>query len=360
MSILASDRLLRVLKGQAVDHPPIWLMRQAGRYLPEYRALRAKAGSFLAMCRNPELACEVTLQPLQRFHLDAAIIFSDILTIPDAMGLGLYFEPGEGPKFERPVRQHAEIERLPVIEPEQSLAYVMQAIQLTVKALQNQLPVIGFCGSPWTVATYMVEGGPSKQFSIIKKMLYQAPQSLTLLLDKLVQSSINYLRAQIIAGAKVVMIFDSWGGVLSQADYQKFSLAPMQAIIQALKADPLTQATPVILFTKGGGQCLTPLSQSGCQVLGLDWMTDFKVAREQVGPELILQGNLDPALLYASPEVIYEQVATLLAQVGHHQKHIFNLGHGMLPDVLPEKVAALIAAVKTLAPQYYPLPDLSS
>lgn len=360
MNIIPSNRFLKVLNKQSVDRTPIWLMRQAGRYLPEYRATRQKAGSFLKLCKTPDLAMEVTLQPLQRYPLDAAIIFSDILTIPDAMGCELYFVEGEGPKFAKPVRTLEDIHnlRIPTMDldaREASLGYVAQAIKLTVNALDSKIPLIGFCGSPWTVATYMVEGSASKTFSIIKKMMYEAPEQLHLLLEKLTQASIAYLKSQILAGAQTVMIFDSWGGVLSTPCYQAFSLEYMQKIVNSIKEDPTTQV-PVILFTKNGNQWLESMALTGCDALGLDWTIPLGQARARVGSKVVLQGNCDPAILFANKDKIREEVAATLASFGRpdaHSGHIFNLGHGLLPNLDPGRVEALIQAVIELSPQYY-------
>lgn len=335
----SSFRLIKALRRQALDRPPIWFMRQAGRYLPEYRKVREKAGDFLSMCKNPHLACEVTLQPIQRFSLDAAIIFSDILTIPDAMGLGLHFNE-DGPQFQYPAQSESLIESLIIPQPEQELAYVMQAIRLVAKEC-HKVPLIGFCGSPWTVATYMVEGKSSRTFSIIKAMMYQSPELLCKLLDKLTQASCLYLAAQVAAGANAVMVFDTWGGILSTPCFQKFSLHFMQQIVQYIKAHT---SVPIILFTKQGGQWLELLAASGCDALGIDWTVDMKQARERVGHQVALQGNLDPAVLYASPQVIKQEVNKLLATFGE-RGHIFNLGHGIAPDISPESVQTVIEAV---------------
>lgn len=358
MNIIPSTRFLKVLAKQPVDRTPIWLMRQAGRYLPEYRAIRSQAGSFLKLCKTPELAMEVTLQPLRRYPLDAAIIFSDILTIPDAMGCELYFVEGEGPKFAKPVRTLEDIEnlRLPTLEgnaPE-SLEYVMNAVKLTVSELASKIPLIGFCGSPFTVATYMVEGSASKTFSVIKKMMYEEPSMLHALLEKLTQASIIYLKGQIAAGAQTVMIFDTWGGILSTPCYHEFSLSYMQKMVSALKqAYPLI---PVILFTKNGGGWLESMALTGCDALGLDWTMPLDKARARVGSQVILQGNCDPSILFANPKRIRQEVADTLAAFGKPQNgsgHIFNLGHGLLPNLDPAHVEALIQAVIELSPQYY-------
>lgn len=348
-----NDRLLRALLRQPVDRTPVWMMRQAGRYLPEYRAVRAKAGDFMTLCRTPELACEVTLQPLRRFPLDAAILFSDILTIPDAMGLGLHFVEGEGPKFSRPLRSAAAIEKLTVPDPETDLRYVMDAVRMIRRELDGTVPLIGFAGSPWTLATYMVQGGGGHDFAIIKKMLYDNPELLHSLLGKLANAVRDYLNAQIKAGAQVVQIFDTWGGVLSADSYALFSLSYIRQIVDGLIREHDGRRVPVIVFTKGGGQWLEAMVGTGCDALGLDWTTDLDDARLRVGKQVALQGNLDPCVLYASPAKIREQVAALLADYGSHDGHVFNLGHGILPDVNPEHAGAMITAVQELSPAFH-------
>lgn len=350
---LQNDTLLRALLRQPVDRTPVWMMRQAGRYLPEYRASREKAGDFLTLCKTPELACEVTLQPLRRFPLDAAILFSDILTIPDAMGLGLHFVEGEGPKFRQPLRSAAAIENLGIPDPERDLRYVMDAVRLIRRELDGQVPLIGFAGSPWTLATYMVEGGGGHDFAIIKKMMYDAPEQLHTLLGKLARAVCDYLNAQIKAGVQAVQIFDTWGGVLSPDTYALFSLSYIRQIVAGLIREHDGRRVPVIVFTKGGGQWLEAMVGTGCDALGLDWTTDLDDARLRVGSQAALQGNLDPCVLYASPEKIREQVAALLADFGPHEGHVFNLGHGILPDVNPDHAAAMITAVHELSPQYH-------
>lgn len=361
MGIVASERYLKALNKESVDRAPIWLMRQAGRYLPEYRKVRQQAGSFLKLCKTPELAMEVTLQPLERYRLDAAIIFSDILTVPDAMGCELYFVEGEGPKFAKPVRSLEDVKalRLPTVESSgskpdaQSLNYVMEAIKLTAKALDRKIPLIGFCGSPWTVSTYMVEGAGSKTFSLIKQMMYQSPEILHLLLDKLTHASIRYLKGQIEAGAQAIMIFDTWGGILSTPCYEAFSLAYMKKMVTALKeAHPLV---PITLFTKNGSQWLEAMALTGCDALGLDWTIPLSQARSRVGSKVVLQGNCDPAILFSSPQKIREEVTATLASFGETKAggHIFNLGHGLLPNLDPARVEALIEAVIELSPPYY-------
>ena len=353
MTSLQNDRFLRALLREPVDVTPVWMMRQAGRYLPEYLRVRKQAGSFMNLCTNPELACEVTMQPLERFPLDAAILFSDILTIPDAMGLGLYFEEGEGPRFKKPVRTAADINALGVPDPETELRYVMDAVRLIRKTLDNRLPLIGFSGSPWTLATYMVEGSSTKTFSRIKGMLYSEPRLLHQLLDTVAASVSSYLNAQIAAGAQAVMIFDTWGGVLTPDDYRDFSLQYMQKIIANLTREADGQQVPVVLFTKGGCQWLELMADTGADALGLDWSTDLAMARKRVGNRVALQGNLDPAVLYATPEVIREQVGHVLAQFGQGSGHVFNLGHGITPDVDPENAGALVKAVHELSVQYH-------
>lgn len=353
MTTLKNDRLLRALLRQPVDRTPVWVMRQAGRYLPEYREVRQQAGDFMSLCRNTELACEVTLQPLRRFPLDAAILFSDILTIPDAMGLGLYFETGEGPRFHKPVRTAADIDALPIPDPEGELRYVMDAVRLIRRELNGQVPLIGFAGSPWTLATYMVEGGPSKNFSLIKGLLYEQPQQLHRLLDKLSQSVTSYLNAQVAAGAQALMIFDSWGGVLSTPAYHEFSLAYAKRILAGLQREADGRRVPVIFFTKGGGQWLESMAEAGFDCLGVDWTIELKDARARVGAQVALQGNLDPAALYGSPEVIRAEVARTLASFGSGAGHVFNLGHGIHPQVDPAHMRALVEAVHELSAPYH-------
>ncbi|WP_387692908.1 uroporphyrinogen decarboxylase [Photorhabdus sp. RM71S] len=353
MNALKNDRYLRALLRQSVDVTPVWMMRQAGRYLPEYQATRAKAGDFIALCKNTELACEVTLQPLQRYPLDAAILFSDILTIPDAMGLGLYFEAGEGPRFKSPVSSRADVEKLSVPDPEMELGYVMDAVRAIRKALAGQVPLIGFSGSPWTLATYMVEGGSSKAFTKIKKMMYAEPVVMHLLLDKLADSVILYLNAQIKAGAQSVMVFDTWGGVLTGRDYREFSLHYMHKIVDGLIRENEGRRVPVTLFTKGGGQWLEAMAETGCDALGLDWTTDIADARRRIGNKVALQGNMDPSMLYASPERIEQEVSTILQGFGTGSGHVFNLGHGIHQDILPEHAGVFVEAVHKLSAKYH-------
>lgn len=351
--MLKNDLLLRALLRQPVERTPVWMMRQAGRYLPEYRATRERAGSFMKLCMTPELACEVTLQPLARFPLDAAILFSDILTIPHALGLGLQFETGEGPRIERPVRSRSDVERLSVPDPDIELRYVIDAVRLIRRELGGRVPLIGFAGSPWTVATYIVEGGGSREFALIKAMMYEDPACLRSLLQLLADATRLYLNAQIEAGAQAVMLFDTWGGVLTPRQYREFSLGYMHGIIDGLTRERDGRRVPVILFTKGGGAWLSAMTQTGCDALGVDWTTDLADARHAVGDRVALQGNLDPSCLYASPSVIREEVARVLASYGHGHGHVFNLGHGIHPGVPPDHAAAMVAAVHELSPAYH-------
>ncbi len=353
MTELKNDRFLRALLRQPVDVTPVWMMRQAGRYLPEYRATREKAGDFMKLCQSPELACEVTLQPLDRFPLDAAILFSDILTVPYAMGLGLYFEEGEGPRFRKPVRTEADVRALGVPDPEGELRYVMDAVRLIRRELNGRVPLIGFSGSPWTLATYMVEGASSKDFATIKAMLYDRPELLHKLLDTVARAVSAYLNAQIAAGAQAVMLFDTWGGALGPREYREFSLAYMTRIIGQLTREHDGRRVPVILFTKGGGQWLETMAESGADALGLDWTTDIGAARARVGDRVALQGNLDPAVLYAQPEHIRTEVARVLAAYGQGCGHVFNLGHGIHPHIDPAHAAAMIDAVHELSRPYH-------
>jgi uroporphyrinogen decarboxylase len=353
MTTLKNDTFLRALLKQPVEYTPIWMMRQAGRYLPEYRKVRGEAGSFMAVCTNPELACEVTLQPLRRFDFDAAILFSDILTIPDAMGLGLHFTEGEGPKFERPLRTAADIEKLAVIDPEIELRYVTDAVRLIRKNLDGSVPLIGFSGSPWTLATYMVEGGSSKNFAKVKALMYNDPALMHKLLDILAQSVAAYLNAQIAAGAQAVMLFDTWGGMLSSEDYNEFSLRYAKQVRDLLTLENEGRRVPNILFTKGGGLWLEEMATTGYDALGLDWQTDIQHARTRVGDKVALQGNLDPLALYANPDVITEKVKTILQKYGNGSGHVFNLGHGILPDINPEHVKAMVDSVHTYSGEYH-------
>ncbi len=344
-----NDRFLRALRGQPVDATPVWLMRQAGRYLPEYRATRAKAGSFMALATNPELACEVTLQPLARFDLDAAILFSDILTIPDAMGLGLTFAEGEGPRFARPVRTAADIARLGVPDMEGELRYVMAALRLIRRELGGRVPLIGFSGSPWTLACYMVEGGGSDNFGRIKAMALSEPALLHQLLSVVTASVIAYLSAQRAAGAQALQVFDTWGGALAPAHYREFSLPYLQRIARELERGTGDDRTPLIVFGKGNDPYLEELAQD-VEALGVDWTIGLGEARRRVPKHIALQGNLDPATLYASPEAITREVARTLdeyaaANGGSREGHVFNLGHGLSPDMDPEHVRVLVDAV---------------
>ncbi len=353
MTALKNDRFLRALLRQPVDVTPVWMMRQAGRYLPEYRATRAKAGDFLALCKNAELACEVTLQPLERFALDAAILFSDILTIPDAMGLGLYFEQGEGPRFKKPVRTEKDVADLPVPDSTSELDYVLNAVRTIRSALGGRVPLIGFSGSPWTLATYMVEGGSSKDFRTIKRMLFAEPEVLHALLDKLALSVIDYLNQQILAGAQAVQIFDTWGGVLSTPNYQAFSLRYMEQIVKGLIRENDGRTVPVILFTKNGGQWLELIADTGCDCAGLDWTTEIGPARQRVGSKIALQGNMDPSALYGSPQSIRAEVKRILDGFGSGNGHVFNLGHGIALDADPERAKVFIDAVHELSTPYH-------
>ena len=353
MQTLKNDTFLRALRREATLYTPIWIMRQAGRYLPEYNATRKRAGNFLTLCKTPELATEVTLQPLARFPLDAAIIFSDILTIPDAMGLELYFVEGEGPKFRRPLRDEAAIKALRAPDPEEQLGYVMAAIRMTVGALDGRVPLIGFSGSPYTLACYMIEGGGSDDFRLVKTMLYDRPDLLKHILAINAQAVTAYLKAQVSAGAQALMIFDTWGGNLAHGAYLEFSLPYMAQIVTALKSDPATQNVPLVLFTKGGGLWLERLAATGCDALGLDWTQDLTAARRRVGDRVALQGNLDPMSLFAAPQQVRAQVAGALAAFGSGNGHVFNLGHGISQHTPPDRVAALVAAVHELSAPYH-------
>jgi uroporphyrinogen decarboxylase len=353
MSELKNDRFLRALQCQPVDRTPIWMMRQAGRYLPEYRATRKQAGSFMDVCTNPDLACEVTMQPLRRYPMDAAILFSDILTIPDALGLGLYFEEGEGPRFRKTVRSAADLAGLNKIRAEDDLGYVMNAVKTIRRELNGSVPLIGFTGSPWTLATYMVEGGSSKDFSRVKTMAYDQPELMHELLTLLADAVADYLCAQVAAGAQALQIFDTWGGALSASAYQEFSLSYMQRIIAQLPREAEGRPVPVIVFTKGGGQWLPTIADCGAQAVGIDWTTDIAKARAQVGDKVALQGNMDPMMLFASPARIRQEVGNILAGFGSGSGHVFNLGHGITPGVNPDHVTAFVDAVQELSPQYH-------
>ena len=353
MSGLQNDLFIRALLRQPTERTPIWIMRQAGRYLPEYCATRKRAGDFLTLCKTPELACEVTLQPIDRFKLDAAILFSDILTIPDAMGLGLHFSEGEGPRFSKPITNMDDIKRIEKLEPINDLGYVFDAVRLIKKELQGRVPLIGFSGSPWTLATYMVEGQTSKEFRKIKTMLYKEPEMLEQLLEILSKAVTAYLSAQIKAGAQAVMIFDTWGGVLSRETYLKFSLSPMQQVVEQLLKIRNATDVPIILFTKGGGPWLTEIAATGCHAVGIDWSTEIDLARSLVGDKVAIQGNLDPTILYASDEIIRVEVNKVLEKFGHGSGHVFNLGHGIQQYVDPEKVTVLVDAVRELSPAFH-------
>ncbi|MET0226768.1 MAG: uroporphyrinogen decarboxylase [Dokdonella sp.] len=338
-------RFLRALRRQPVDVTPIWIMRQAGRYLPEYRATRERAGSFLALAQTPELACEVTLQPLARFALDAAILFSDILTIPDAMGLGLHFVDGEGPKLRHPLRSAAAIEKLGVPDAETDLRYVMDAVRLIRRELDDRVPLIGFAGSPWTLACYMIEGEGSSSFARAKALALDDPATMHRLLGTLAQAVAEYLAAQAAAGAQTLMVFDTWGGLLAPAQYREFSLRWLADIVARLKAHPVAREVPIILFSKGANSHLEALADSGCTALGVDWTIDIGEARARVGSRVGLQGNLDPAVLAASPEAIRASARAVIDAFGAHPGHVFNLGHGITPDIDPDRVAVLVDAV---------------
>lgn len=345
MTALQNDLFLRALLQQPVPRTPVWLMRQAGRYLPEYRAVRARAGGFLDLCKNTDAATEVTLQPIDRFGFDAAILFSDILTVPDAMGLGLYFAEGEGPKFQRPLQNEAGIAALEVPDMAE-LRYVFDAVSSTRRALNGRVPLIGFSGSPFTLACYMVEGGGSKEFRQIKTLLYRRPELLHRILDINARAVTAYLNEQIASGAQAVQIFDTWGGLLSDAAFPEFSLAYIRQIIGGLTRENEGRRVPVIVFTKGGGQWLELLADSGTDALGLDWTVNIGRARQRVGGKVALQGNLDPAALFGTPETIRAEVQRILADYGNGSGHIFNLGHGISQHTDPERVQDLVAAIR--------------
>ena len=350
---LQNDTFLRALLRQPTGYTPVWLMRQAGRYLPEYNATRKQAGSFLKLCKTPSAATEVTLQPLDRFPLDAAILFSDILTIPDAMGLGLYFAEGEGPKFERPVRDEAAVAKLVVPDIGRELKYVTDAVSQIRTALKGRVPLIGFSGSPWTLACYMVEGQGSDDYRLVKTMMYQRPDLMHRMLDVNAQAVIAYLNAQIDAGAQAVMVFDSWGGVLSAGAYREFSLRYLEQVMAGLKREADGKRVPAIVFTKGGGLWLEDIVAIGCDAVGLDWTIELSEARRRAGGKVALQGNLDPNALFASPETIRAETAKVLASFGHGHGHVFNLGHGISQFTPPDHAAALVAAVHELSPAYH-------
>ena len=353
MAALKNDTFIRALLRQPTDYTPVWIMRQAGRYLPEYNATRKRAGSFLGLAKNPDYATEVTLQPLERFPLDAAILFSDILTVPDAMGLGLYFAEGEGPKFERPVRDEAAVRALQVPEPRETLGYVLDAVKQIRGALDGKVPLIGFSGSPYTLACYMVEGGGSADFRTIKTMLYARPDLLHHILDINARAVIAYLNAQIEAGAQAVMVFDTWGGALSDAAYREFSLEYLRRVIAGLHRSWDGQTIPSIVFTKGGGLWLEDIAAIGCNAVGLDWSIDIGTARRRIGDQVALQGNLDPNVLFSPPATIAAQVGHVLRQFGNGPGHVFNLGHGVSQFTPPEHVGALVEAVHSLSRSYH-------
>ncbi|MDQ6975350.1 MAG: uroporphyrinogen decarboxylase [Mariprofundaceae bacterium] len=353
MTNLKNDRFLRACLRQDVDRTPVWMMRQAGRYLPEYRATRGRAGGFLNLCKTPELACEVTLQPIDIIGADAAILFSDILVVPEAMGMELTFGVGEGPRFPQPITCLADVKNLPVPDPEDELGYVMKAIEAIQRGLDGRVPLIGFAGSPWTLATYMIEGGGSKTFSKIKAMAFNEPATIHLLLEKLADSVAAYLNAQIRHGVQAVQIFDTWGGILSTRDYQDFSLQYMQRIISQLIREYRGRRVPVILYTKGGMGWLEAIADTGCDVVGLDWTIDIDIARQRIGHLVALQGNMDPSMLYAKPDRIRDEVCNILERFGHGNGHVFNLGHGIMPDIPVEHAKAFIKAVQEASPRYH-------
>ena len=357
MSDLDTDLYLRALRGERVERTPIWVMRQAGRYLPEYRATRKRAGDFLSLCKTPELACEVTLQPIDRFGLDAAILFSDILTIPDAMGLELTLEEGVGPVFNKPIRSISDIDNLYIPEVERDLSYVMSAVRVIREALAGRVPLIGFTGSPWTLASYMVEGSGSKEFRRIKGLMFEDPLATHRLLQIVCDSVIDYLKAQVSAGAQSLMVFDTWGGMLSTDDYQRFSLAYMQKIVSSIKADPSCNDVPIVLFTKGGGQWLELMAETQCDGLGLDWTVDLAAAKERVGDQVVLQGNMDPVIMNTGLEQVEAGAKKVLEQFGHvtskQKGHIFNLGHGIQPFAKPENMEMLVNTVKSHSSVYH-------
>ncbi len=356
MSNLKNDTFIRALFRQPTPYTPIWLMRQAGRYLPEYNQTRAHAGNFLALCKNPDLATEVTLQPLARYALDAAIVFSDILTIPDAMGLGLYFAEGEGPRFERPLREESEIRKLAPPDPASHLRYVLDTVSQVRRALDGSVPLIGFSGSPFTLACYMIEGRGSSDFASVKKMLYQRPDLLHRILEVNAEAVTAYLNAQIEAGAQAVMIFDTWGGALTTSAYEEFSLGYMRRTISGIKREHAGERVPNIVFTKGGGGWLERIAAIGCDAVGLDWSVDVASARARIGAQVALQGNLDPSILLSSPSPIEHEAAKILASFGNGSGHIFNLGHGISQYTPPENVLALVDAVRRLSPPYHQEP----
>ena len=353
MATLRNDTFLRALLREPVEYTPLWIMRQAGRYLPEYNATRARAGDFLSLCKSPDLATEVTLQPLERFPLDAAILFSDILTIPDAMGLGLRFAAGEGPKIDRPLRDEAAVRALRAPDPSVELRYVVDAVSQIRRSLDGRVPLIGFSGSPYTLACYMIEGGGSDDYRHIKGMLYARPDLLHHILEVTTQSVIDYLNAQIAAGAQAVMVFDSWGGSLSHAAFHEFSLPYLARIAAGLTRSAEGRVVPRVAFTKGGGLWLESLAGAGYDALGLDWSVDIGEARRRVGERVALQGNMDPMALFGTPQSIAVEVGRILERFGQGNGHVFNLGHGVSQYTAPENVAALVEAVHRLSRPYH-------
>jgi uroporphyrinogen decarboxylase len=352
MTKLENDTLLRALLREPTSYTPIWLMRQAGRYLPEYNRVRQTAGSFLALCKNPELATEVTLQPLARFALDAAIVFSDILTIPDAMGLGLHFVEGEGPKFERPLRDEQSIRDLRCPQPESELRYVMDTITQARAALAGRVPLIGFAGSPYTLACYMIEGQGSRDFALVRKMLYERPDLLHRILSINATAVCDYLNAQIAAGAQAVMIFDTWGGMLSSGAFKEFSLAYIRRIVEGLTRERESRRVPCVVFARGG-TAWAEIAGVGCDAVGIDWTVDIGMARRRVGACAAIQGNLDPTVLLTSPAAIERETSTILESYGDGPGHVFNLGHGIAPETPPDHVAFLVESVHTLSSHYH-------
>ncbi|MDX8379245.1 MAG: uroporphyrinogen decarboxylase [Gallionella sp.] len=350
---LKNDNFLRALLRQPTEYTPMWMMRQAGRFLPEYRETRKRAGSFMGLCKNPDYATEVTMQPLERFPLDAAILFSDILTVPDAMGLGLYFADGEGPKFERPLRDEAAIMALRMPDIDKDLRYVTDAVSQIRKTLDGSVPLIGFSGSPFTLSCYMVEGGGSSDYARVKTLMYDEPKLMHHILEVTTQSVIAYLNAQIEAGAQAVMIFDSWGGMLSHSAYHEFSLPYIKRIVAGLIKEKDGLRIPNVLFTKGGGGWIDSIADTGCDAIGLDWTIDIGVARQKVGDKVALQGNLDPAVLFASPDKIPAEVEKVLSSYGYGSGHVFNLGHGISQYTHPDHVAAMVTAVHELSRKYH-------
>lgn len=352
-----NDLYLRALRGEKVERTPIWVMRQAGRYLADYRATRERAGDFLTLCKTPEMACEVTLQPIDHFGLDAAILFSDILTIPDAMGLGLVLEEGVGPVFSRPLTSAADIQRLGVPDMESDLGYVTDAVRLIRRELNDRVPLIGFTGSPWTLASYMVEGRGSKDFAKIKGLMFSEPALTHQLLDVVTESVCQYLKAQVLAGAQSLMVFDTWGGMLSTHAYKSFSLAYMRKIVQFLRSDPQTDEVPVVLFTKGGAQWLELIADTGCDGIGLDWTVDLAQAKERVGHRVVLQGNMDPVVMSTTSTAVQHEAQSVLEAYGtvadSDRGHIFNLGHGIQPNAKPENMQVLVDTVRAHSPQFH-------